>query len=80
MGFSYPFFFGNLNFYYFLLLTYLLKNLVLSEVRVNRIIFSFIRQLIRLKTYRGARHEDFLPVRGQRTRSNAGVRKRMRFL
>jgi ribosomal protein S13 len=53
--------------------------MVLSEVRVNRILFSQIRQLIKLKTYRGARHEDFLPVRGQRTRSNAGVRKRMRF-
>jgi ribosomal protein S13 len=53
--------------------------MVLSEVRVNRIISFFIRELIRLKTYRGCRHMDFLPVRGQRTRSNAGVRKRMRF-
>lgn len=30
------------------------------------------------QSYRGLRHRDFLPVRGQRTRTNAGVRKRFR--
>ena len=78
-GFCYPFFIGNLNFYNFLLLSFLLKYLVLSEVRVKRLLHFKIRELISIKCYRGLRHRDFLPVRGQRTRTNANVRKRERF-
>lgn len=79
LGFSYPFFVGNLNFYSFLLVSFLLKNLVLSEERVRRILNLRIRELISLDCYRGLRHRDYLPVRGQRTRTNASVRKQDRF-
>jgi small subunit ribosomal protein S13 len=79
LGFGYPFFIGNLNFYNFFLISFLLKYLVLSEVRVRRALNFRIRELISLQTYRGLRHRDFLPVRGQRTRTNASVRKRLRF-
>ena len=34
-----------------------------------------IKRLIDLATYRGSRHKKRLPVRGQRTRSNARTRK-----
>ena len=34
-----------------------------------------IKRLIDLATYRGSRHKKKLPVRGQRTRSNARTRK-----
>jgi len=34
-----------------------------------------IKRLIRIKCYRGLRHERGLPVRGQRTRTNARTRK-----
>jgi small subunit ribosomal protein S13 len=78
-GFAYPFFIDNLNFYKFFLLSFLLKYLVLSEVRVQRVISSQIRELIAINSYRGLRHRDFLPVRGQRTRTNAGVRKALRY-
>ncbi len=78
-GFAYPFFIGNLNFYQYFLLSYLLSYLVISEVKVQRFINSNIRILIDLQSFRGLRHRDFLPVRGQRTRTNAGVRKRLRF-
>src|ERR1700749_3681017 len=78
-GFSYPFFVGNLNFYNFLLISFLLKYLVLSEVRVRRILSLKIRELISMNSYRGTRHRDFLPVRGQRTRTNANIRKSDRF-
>lgn len=70
---------ANLNFYKFSLISFLLKYLVLSESRIQRLLNSKIRELISLQTYRGLRHRDFLPVRGQRTRSNANVRKRQRF-
>ena len=78
VGFSYPFFVGNLNFYKFSLLAYLLKYLVLSVSRINRFIMLRINDLKVLRTFKGCRHRDFLPVRGQRTRSNAGVRIRIR--
>ncbi len=32
-----------------------------------------------MKAYKGIRHKDYLPVRGQRTRTNAGTQKRKRF-
>jgi small subunit ribosomal protein S13 len=79
LGFGYPFFIGNLNFYNFLLISFLLKYLVLSEVRVRRALNFRIRELVNLQTYRGLRHRDFLPVRGQRTRTNASIRKSLRF-
>jgi len=34
-----------------------------------------IKRLVELGTYRGARHKRGLPVRGQRTRTNARTRK-----
>lgn len=34
-----------------------------------------IKRLMEIKTYRGLRHRKGLPVRGQRTRSNARTRK-----
>lgn len=40
-----------------------------SEVRLN------IKRLIEINCYRGKRHQLGLPVRGQRTRSNARTRK-----
>ena len=78
-GFSYPFFFGNMNFYQFLLLSFLLKSLVGRFYHMERFTFARIHMLIKLGAFRGLRHRDFLPVRGQRTRTNAGVRKAYRF-
>jgi len=78
-GFAYPFFIGNLNFYQYCLLSFLLHFFVISESKVQRYINTNIRILIELQSFRGLRHRDFLPVRGQRTRTNAGVRKRLRF-
>lgn len=40
-----------------------------SEVQLN------IKRLIDIGTYRGSRHKKGMPVRGQRTRSNARTRK-----
>ena len=38
-----------------------------------------IKFLIELRSYRGARHNVNLPVRGQRTRTNAKTRRKMFF-
>lgn len=47
----------------------------MSEVLMKRIIETDIKDLIDIETYRGIRHKSCLPVRGQRTRTNAGTRK-----
>ena len=48
---------------------YMVEGDLRREVKNN------IARLIALKTYRGLRHRLGLPVRGQRTRSNAHTRK-----
>jgi small subunit ribosomal protein S13 len=39
-------------------------------------VYSNIRALIRARSYRGIRHQNNLPVRGQRTHTNAQTRRR----
>ena len=41
-----------------------------TRIRLN------IKRLIDIKSYRGLRHKSNLPVRGQRTRTNAKTRKK----
>jgi len=45
------------------------------EGELRRIVNSDIRRLKEIKSYRGLRHQQGLPVRGQRTRTNARTRK-----
>lgn len=45
------------------------------EGDLRREVAMNIKRLIELGTYRGARHKRGLPVRGQRTRTNARTRK-----
>jgi ribosomal protein S13 len=77
-GFSYPFFAGNLNYYKFGLLSFLLTRFALSFERVRRILNFKIKGFISLHKYKGYRHKDFLPVHGQRTRTNASSVRRYR--
>lgn len=46
-------------------------NKYIVEGDLRRVINSNIKRLIDLGTYRGIRHRRNLPVRGQRTRTNA---------
>lgn len=51
----------------------------IGKVRVEgdlrREVAMSIKRLVELNTYRGTRHKRALPVRGQRTRTNARTRK-----
>jgi len=58
---------------------YLLKGLVASDARIKRVIENNITKLITIDSYRGSRHKLTLPVRGQRTRTNAGTQRSKRF-
>ncbi len=53
---------------------YLDSNLVV-EGRLRRQITLDIRRMMNIKCYRGLRHRRGLPVRGQRTKTNARTRK-----
>ena len=48
---------------------YLIEGDLRREIAMN------IRRLIEIGSYRGVRHRMGLPVRGQRTRTNARIRK-----
>jgi small subunit ribosomal protein S13 len=45
------------------------------EGELKRIVSQNVKRLIDIKSYKGFRHKKGLPVRGQRTRSNARTRK-----
>jgi len=56
-----------------------IRNLVDTEIKVEGALRSevngSIRRLIEIGSYRGVRHRKGLPVRGQRTQTNARTRK-----
>jgi len=66
-----------LNFYNFGLIFFLLKGFTLGEARLKRFVSSNISNLLDINSYAGLRHSMHLPVRGQRTRTNAGTMRRI---
>jgi small subunit ribosomal protein S13 len=56
-----------------------INNLLQSEMMVEgdlrRVVAADIRRLQQINCYRGQRHRRSLPVRGQRTKTNARTRK-----
>jgi len=52
-----------------------ISNNYIIEGALRKKVFMDIERLIKIKSYRGLRHKKGLPVRGQRTRTNARTRK-----
>ncbi|QHD65065.1 30S ribosomal protein S13 [Neorickettsia findlayensis] len=52
-----------------------IKNSVPFEGELRKSVAFSIKHLVDIKCYRGVRHRKNLPVRGQRTRTNARTRK-----
>ena len=80
MGLSFPFLFKNLNSYNMQLLSYIMDYYTWLEIRIKHYIFQNIKKLVELNAYKGLRHKDSLPVRGQRTRTNASTKKRIKLI
>lgn len=78
IGVSYPFPINLLTNYYWKILFYLLKFVTTTEVKLKRFVNNNIKKLVDNGSYKGKRHLMFLPVRGQRTRTNAGTRRSLR--
>lgn len=51
------------------------KMSVMVEGDLRRCVAMNIKRLVEIKSYRGTRHQKSLPVRGQRTKTNARTRK-----
>lgn len=51
------------------------KMSVMVEGDLRRCVAMNIKRLVEIKSYRGSRHQKSLPVRGQRTKTNARTRK-----
>lgn len=62
------------------LLSFILDFYSWLEVRIKHYIFQNIKKNFDIKSYRGLRHQDSLPVRGQRTRTNASTRKKYKII
>ena len=56
-------------------ITVMLQNDYLVEGDLRRSVMQDIRRLSSISSYRGIRHRRGLPVRGQRTKTNARTRK-----
>ena len=54
---------------------YIDKNNVIVEGDLRRNVALDIKRLVEVQCYRGVRHRKGLPVRGQRTKTNARTRK-----
>lgn len=54
---------------------YLDKNHVITEGDLRREVALNIKRLVEIQCYRGVRHRKGLPVRGQRSKTNARTRK-----
>lgn len=80
LGLSFPFLFKNLNNYNLQLLSYVLDFFTWLEVRIKHYIYQNIKKLVELGSYKGLRHKDSLPTRGQRTRTNASTKKKIKLI
>jgi ribosomal protein S13 len=77
-GVAFPFSLFNMSFYFFSVIIFLVKFFAKSYVTVNRIRAVKVNNLMNVGQLRAAKHRDFLPVNGQRTRTNCGVRRRLK--
>jgi small subunit ribosomal protein S13 len=78
LGFAYPFFNNKLNDYLINNILFLLNGFVQTSTNIIREIDNNINKLSIINSYRGSRHKLTLPVRGQRSRTNAGTQRNKR--
>jgi small subunit ribosomal protein S13 len=78
LGIPHLFFVDDLNNYYKDILFFYLEFFIVSVARIDRSVSLSIKKLIDIGTYKGNRHSLFLPVHGQRTRTNANTQRSKR--
>lgn len=76
LGYPNPYPINKLNSYQITKLFFLIGKYVWLDIRIKRIITTRIFTLIDINSYKGLRHADNLPCRGQRTRTNGRTAKK----
>jgi small subunit ribosomal protein S13 len=71
LGLGLKFYVKNLNFYIFEVISYLFKLYLIIDDRLKFLIKQQTIKFFEIKSIRGVRFNKGLPVRGQRTHSNA---------
>ena len=77
----FPFFIEEFEDYPYFVSWFFLYTIRFFVLPVDTVLRKFKRRmkiLLGLKIYRASRHLDYLPVRGQRTRTNAGTMRILR--
>lgn len=80
LGLNFILFLKSFNLYNLQLLFFVLDFFTWLEIRIKRYISQQIKKQVEILSYAGIRHKDNLPMRGQRTRTNACTRKRFRLI
>jgi len=75
LGLGYHFFVQNLNLYFFEVISFLIKFFFIIDDRLKFLIRQQILKFIDIRMVKGIRMTRNLPVRGQRTHSNAKQNK-----
>lgn len=78
LGLSNPYFSNNLNQYAINVIIFLLKGFVITDSKIKKFIENNISRLYNNGSLRGARHRLCLPVRGQRSKTNASTQRNKR--
>jgi small subunit ribosomal protein S13 len=68
----------NLKDFQITLIREFIENSITVENNLKRKTLTSIKHLIDIQCYRGKRHQNNLPTRGQRTRTNAKTQKKKR--
>jgi small subunit ribosomal protein S13 len=75
LGFSQSLKVEDLQTHHFEKIGNIMKHYYFADSELKRLVQTDIKRLIQCGTYRGLRHQTGMPVKGQRTRSNAKIAK-----
>jgi Ribosomal protein S13 len=71
---------GNVNFYNFNIVLFLLKQYYGTDIFLKRMRENRLKTFLSFKSYKSIKHAAGLPIRGQRTRTNARTTKGLKYL
>lgn len=71
---------GAINYYLYLVLIFLLKQFYGTDIFLKRMRENNLKDFLAFKTYRSVKFAAGLPIRGQRTRTNARTTKSLKYL
>jgi len=71
---------GYVNFFNFAVIVFLLKQYYGTDIFLKRMRENRLKTFLSFKSYKSIKHAAGLPIRGQRTRTNARTTKGLKYL